>query len=110
MMNPLKSIISKYNEDTLIIVKLDVDTPDIEVPLAHQLLEDDNVNKLVDHFYFEHHVFRVEQTVICYVAAFVPVLLFRTPLYYRFSSIVSSSYVHLHHSGTNSKNGSYDIR
>ena len=60
MMNPLKSIISKYNEDTLIIVKLDVDTPDIEVPLAHQLLEDDNVNKLVDHFYFEHHVFMRE--------------------------------------------------
>ena len=55
-LNPLQSIISKFDEDDLIIVKLDIDTADIELPLAYQLLEDDSVNKLVDHFYFEHHV------------------------------------------------------
>jgi len=55
-LNPLRSIISKFEEDDLIIVKLDIDTSQIEVPLAKQLLEDDTINKLVDHFYFEHHV------------------------------------------------------
>jgi hypothetical protein len=34
----------------------------IEVPLAKQLLEDDRYNKLVDQFYFEHHVFQQELT------------------------------------------------
>ena len=59
-MNPLYSIISQFSEDDLIIVKLDIDTTKIEVPLAETLLEDDSINKLVDHFYFEHHVFLYE--------------------------------------------------
>ena len=55
-MNPLYSIISKFHEDDLIIVKLDIDTPEIEQPLFDLLVEDDSVNKLVDQFYFEHHI------------------------------------------------------
>eukprot|EP00551_Chaetoceros_affinis_P011333 CAMPEP_0203675702 /NCGR_PEP_ID=MMETSP0090-20130426/21826_1 /ASSEMBLY_ACC=CAM_ASM_001088 /TAXON_ID=426623 /ORGANISM="Chaetoceros affinis, Strain CCMP159" /LENGTH=385 /DNA_ID=CAMNT_0050541999 /DNA_START=74 /DNA_END=1231 /DNA_ORIENTATION=+ len=55
-LNPLRSIVSQFDKDDLIIVKLDIDTSDIELPLANQLLEDDSINKLVDHFYFEHHV------------------------------------------------------
>ena len=55
-LNPLYSIINQFNEDDIIIVKLDIDTGSIEVPLVKQLLEDDSINKLVDHFYFEHHV------------------------------------------------------
>ncbi len=55
-LNLLQSIVSKFDEDDLVIVKLDIDTADIEVPLTKQLLEDDSINKLVDHFYFEHHV------------------------------------------------------
>ena len=55
-MNPLYSIISKLHEDDLVVVKLDIDTPEIENPMAKLLLEDDAVNHLVDHFYFEHHV------------------------------------------------------
>jgi len=57
-LNPLKSILQKFNEDDLIIVKLDVDTPSVEMPLAQQLLEDKDglYGKLIDHFYFEHHV------------------------------------------------------
>jgi hypothetical protein len=56
--NPLKSILRKFNEDDLIIVKLDIDTNSIELPLAQQLLEDkDGIYvKLIDQFYFEHHV------------------------------------------------------
>ena len=38
------------------MVKLDIDTSRIEVPLAMQLLENPKIHKLVDVFYFEHHV------------------------------------------------------
>eukprot|EP00588_Corethron_pennatum_P001021 CAMPEP_0194288090 /NCGR_PEP_ID=MMETSP0169-20130528/36099_1 /TAXON_ID=218684 /ORGANISM="Corethron pennatum, Strain L29A3" /LENGTH=375 /DNA_ID=CAMNT_0039034995 /DNA_START=607 /DNA_END=1734 /DNA_ORIENTATION=+ len=61
-LNPLHSIVKQYSEDDLIIVKLDIDTASIEVSLAHQLLQDkDNVyHKLIDQFYFEHHVHQKE--------------------------------------------------
>jgi hypothetical protein len=54
--NPLKMLLDNYNEDDFIIIKLDIDTAHIEVPLAYQLLEDDRYSRLVDSFYFEHHV------------------------------------------------------
>jgi hypothetical protein len=59
-MNPLKLLLDNYNEDDLIVVKLDIDTSAIEVPLAMQLLNDDRYNNLIDHFYFEHHVHNKE--------------------------------------------------
>jgi len=62
-MNPLHSIIKKFDEDDLIIVKLDIDTPWLELPLVSQLLEggDDGIyHKLVDQFYFEHHIYLQE--------------------------------------------------
>ena len=57
-LNPLHSILKKFDEDDFIVVKLDIDYSEIENPLAEQLLEDkDGVyHKLVDQFYFEHHV------------------------------------------------------
>jgi hypothetical protein len=55
-LNPLKWILDSFEEDDLIIVKLDIDTPSVELPLVLQLLSDDRYNKLVDQFYFEHHV------------------------------------------------------
>lgn len=55
-MNPLKSIVAKYTKDDFVVVKLDIDTSHIEVPLAKQLLEDDSLHEIVDQFYFEHHV------------------------------------------------------
>eukprot|EP00978_Attheya_sp_CCMP212_P034744 scaffold147254_cov57-Attheya_sp.AAC.1 len=57
-LNPLHSILKTFNEDDLIVVKLDVDTAWVELPLAQQLLEDKDgiYHKLVDQFYFEHHV------------------------------------------------------
>lgn len=55
-LNPFTTLLDKYNEDDLIIVKLDIDTPPLELALAKQLLEDERLLKLVDHFYFEHHV------------------------------------------------------
>lgn len=58
-MNPLHSILSQFNEDDFIVVKLDIDTSSIEVPLAHQVLDggpDGIYHRLIDQFYFEHHV------------------------------------------------------
>ena len=53
--NPWTLLLNNYNEDDLIIVKLDVNTPSVEVLLAFQLLNNPWFHKLVDHFYFEHH-------------------------------------------------------
>ncbi len=58
-MNPLHSILQNFNEDDFIVVKLDIDTAEVEAPLAHQLLEggvNGTYHRLVDQFYFEHHV------------------------------------------------------
>lgn len=37
-MNPLHSILEKFEEDDLVIVELDIDTSSIELPLTKQLL------------------------------------------------------------------------
>jgi hypothetical protein len=55
-LNPLKMLLENYNEDDFVVIKLDIDTSSIEVPLAFQILEDARLSKLVDSFYFEHHV------------------------------------------------------
>jgi hypothetical protein len=55
--NPFQLLKENFHPDDCIIVKLDIDKGDIELPLAHQLLNDDELVKLVDCFYFEHHVF-----------------------------------------------------
>lgn len=60
--NPLQMIADNFNEDDFIVVKLDIDTSSIEVPLAYQLLRDERLAGLVDQFYFEHHVFLQELT------------------------------------------------
>lgn len=58
-LNPLDSILRKYNTDDFVVIKVDIDTADIEVPLVKQLLEDESLHAsgpLVDQLYFEHHV------------------------------------------------------
>eukprot|EP00586_Coscinodiscus_wailesii_P000290 CAMPEP_0172485388 /NCGR_PEP_ID=MMETSP1066-20121228/13454_1 /TAXON_ID=671091 /ORGANISM="Coscinodiscus wailesii, Strain CCMP2513" /LENGTH=399 /DNA_ID=CAMNT_0013250657 /DNA_START=312 /DNA_END=1511 /DNA_ORIENTATION=+ len=57
-LNPFNSILEKFEVDDFIVVKLDIDTSFIEVPLAHQLLEDKDglYSGRIDQFYFEHHV------------------------------------------------------
>jgi len=59
-MNPFTMLLSKFTSEDLIIVKLDVDTPAVEIPLAYQLLKNTKLGNLVDHFYFEHHVHLTE--------------------------------------------------
>jgi hypothetical protein len=60
-MNPFRMLLKNYNEDDLIVVKLDIDSSKLEMTLALQLLNDPRLHGgLVDHFYFEHHVFMKE--------------------------------------------------
>ena len=59
-LNPLHSILKYFNHDDLVVVKLDIDTPEIEVPLAYQILNDESLHGIIDHFYFEHHVSLLE--------------------------------------------------
>ena len=55
-LNPLNSILTQFNSDDFVVVKLDIDTPSIEMPLANQILENPTYQELIDLFYFEHHV------------------------------------------------------
>lgn len=58
--NPFKLLKENFNKDDLIVVKLDIDTPDLEAALAEELRSDPELFEMVDHFYFEHHVNQAE--------------------------------------------------
>jgi hypothetical protein len=42
-------------KDGIFAVKLDIDTPAVEMPLVDQLLEDKEIQSRVQEFFFEHH-------------------------------------------------------
>jgi len=54
--NPWKMLRKAFTKDDFIVVKLDIDTSAVEIPLVVQLLESPDLHELVDQFYFEHHV------------------------------------------------------
>lgn len=54
--NPWQLVKRVSSPRDFVVVKLDIDTPDVENELVRQLLEDSELHKLVDVFYFEHHV------------------------------------------------------
>jgi hypothetical protein len=58
--NPWNLLLENYHEDDLVVVKLDIDSPMIERQLSHQLFNNPQLAKIVDHFYFEHHVNQFE--------------------------------------------------
>jgi len=57
VLNPLDSILREFHKDDFVVIKVDIDTASIEVPLVRQLLEDNAFHGgVVDQLYFEHHV------------------------------------------------------
>jgi hypothetical protein len=54
--NPWNILLNNYNEDDFVVIKLDIDSPSIEKSLAYQLLNNPRLVKIIDQFYFEHHV------------------------------------------------------
>lgn len=57
--SPLRMIKSIANENDFVSFKLDIDTPEIEIPTVLHILEDQRLHKLIDEFFFEYH-FRCE--------------------------------------------------
>ena len=54
--NPLTFIKTMTKPEDYVVFKLDIDTPDVEVALVEQILNDTQIQSLIDEFYFEHHV------------------------------------------------------
>lgn len=63
-LNPLDTLVRKFSPDDFVVVKLDIDTAFLELPLAKQLLNDPEISSRVDQFYFEHHVHMQEMARI----------------------------------------------
>ena len=55
-LNPLKMIIENFSPEDFVVLKLDVDNPEVELSLVEQIIENDALTSLIDQFYFEHHV------------------------------------------------------
>lgn len=55
-LNPLDSILRRFEENDFIVLKIDIDSSGVELPLVQQLLHDESLLRVVDQFYFEHHV------------------------------------------------------
>jgi hypothetical protein len=47
-----------------VAVKLDIDTPSVEVPLVKQLIENNGLEGKVNEFFFEHHVKQQEMQIL----------------------------------------------
>jgi hypothetical protein len=55
-LNPWTLLRQAAVRDDFVVVKLDIDTPLVEMALVQQLIDDPELHSLVDVFYFEHHV------------------------------------------------------
>lgn len=54
--NPWTLLRAVAQAEDFVAVKIDIDTPYVELPLLQQLLADPSLSALVDELYFEHHV------------------------------------------------------
>jgi hypothetical protein len=54
-MNPLNVIQTVATPEDFVTFKLDIDTPEIEVPLALRIASDPKIASLIDEFFFELH-------------------------------------------------------
>ena len=62
-LNPFTTLLENFNRDDFVVVKLDIDTPEMENTLANQLKDDPAILDLVDVFYYEHHVKQKELAI-----------------------------------------------
>lgn len=54
--NPVRRIISECKAEDFCAFKLDIDAPDIELPIVEQILASTEAASVLDEFFFEHHV------------------------------------------------------
>jgi hypothetical protein len=62
--SPTRLIQQLATPEDFVSFKLDVDTPEIEIPIALEILRNSSVYRLVDEFFFELH-FRCEIMMYC---------------------------------------------
>lgn len=53
--NPLTFIKKLATPQDMVVLKLDVDQKDVELPIVRQILDDPELQGLIDEFFFEHH-------------------------------------------------------
>ncbi|CAF1357970.1 unnamed protein product [Didymodactylos carnosus] len=54
--NPWKTLLAIAKPQDYVIIKLDIDTSSIELPLVEQIIRNTNISSLIDEMFFEHHV------------------------------------------------------
>ncbi|XP_055350092.1 uncharacterized protein LOC129596770 [Paramacrobiotus metropolitanus] len=54
--NPWTVLSNTAESEDFVVVKLDIDNPDIENALVEQIMNNETLSGLIDEFYFEHHV------------------------------------------------------
>ena len=59
--NPLARLVSLCEVEDFCVLKIDVDTPSVEIPWIQQILQCEHVSSRIDEFFFEHHVHGVMQ-------------------------------------------------
>jgi hypothetical protein len=53
--NPIRVLKAAAKVSDYVVLKLDIDRPELETALVKQLMADEDAMKLVDEFFFEHH-------------------------------------------------------
>jgi len=56
LQNPLEFLNENFNEEDFIVMKLDIDEIALEETFVMQLMKSETLKKLVDVFYYEHHI------------------------------------------------------
>jgi hypothetical protein len=56
--NPLRMMRDLCVQADFVVIKIDIDNPDIEAEFIRQLINDATLHSLVDELFFEHHVLR----------------------------------------------------
>lgn len=64
LLSPLRMIKETATPSDFVSFKLDIDTPDIEIPIALTILQDSELTDLIDEFFFELH-FHCEVMMSC---------------------------------------------
>ena len=54
--NPVAKLVSECRVEDFCVLKIDVDTPQVELPWVQQILQCHDVSARIDEFFFEHHV------------------------------------------------------
>ncbi|EEH50950.1 uncharacterized protein MICPUCDRAFT_66099 [Micromonas pusilla CCMP1545] len=62
-LNPLRMLIENYEPGDLVVLKIDVDNPEVELSIINQILTNEALHGLIDQLYFEHHVLLEELRV-----------------------------------------------